>query len=404
MAVYKNDTLIEQSIYGSSRLGLMTASSKAGYRTLGGKKYELSNHLGNVLAVVSDNIHLDQDYTWASVVNVTDYYPFGLAMDGRSVQDSCYRYGFNGKENDPEGMGGGGSTYDYGFRIYSPLIARFLSIDPLTDSYPWYTPYQYAGNKPIRFIDIEGLEEGEPRIFWDWNIDMNNAPDKYKGPLMKESVKSTYTATGYARNNAYYWNKVLEKDANALDRVNANRVKYGGASPKVSPELIAHLKNTKGIDLSSYEGQTLVHHHVNQGRTAVAMPTGDHTEFSGRLHQITRKGKVRSRGGTIGKIGSLLGPLADFSGYLRGDPHNTWVMFSKPDIGEVRFEAGEGFYYTITSAVNNDSFTSVIFQRFSDYRWDDEQKKYVGFGYLDTYTETYDKNTGRSSISKSKEL
>ena len=79
MAVYKNDTLIEQSIYGSSRLGLMTASSKTGYRTLGGKKYELSNHLGNILAVVTDNIHLDQDSTWASVVNVTDYYPFGLA-------------------------------------------------------------------------------------------------------------------------------------------------------------------------------------------------------------------------------------------------------------------------------------------------------------------------------------
>jgi RHS repeat-associated protein len=158
MAVYKNDTLIEQSIYGSSRLGLMTASSKAGYRTLGGKKYELSNHLGNVLAVVSDNIHLDQDSTWASVINTTDYYPFGLAMDGRSVQDSTYRYGFNGKELDSLGMGGGGSTYDYGFRIYNPAIARFLSVDPLMKSYPWYTPYQFAGNKPISSIDVDGLE------------------------------------------------------------------------------------------------------------------------------------------------------------------------------------------------------------------------------------------------------
>src|SRR5690606_10248406 len=103
MGVYKNDTLVEQSIYGSSRLGVMTASSKTGYRTLGGKKYELSNHLGNVMAVVSDNINLDQDSTWVSVVNVTDYYPFGLAMEGRSLQDSAYRYGFNGKEHDQNG-------------------------------------------------------------------------------------------------------------------------------------------------------------------------------------------------------------------------------------------------------------------------------------------------------------
>ena len=35
-------------------------------------------------------------------------------------------------------------------------------MDPLTTEYPWYTPYQFAGNKPIRFIDLEGLEEGDP--------------------------------------------------------------------------------------------------------------------------------------------------------------------------------------------------------------------------------------------------
>lgn len=162
MGVYKNDTLIEQSIYGSSRLGLLTQASKTGYRTLGGKKYELSNHLGNVLAVVSDNINLDQDSTWASVVNVTDYYPFGLAMEGRSLQDSAYRYGFNGKELDGGGEWGGQNNYDYGFRIYNPSIAKFLSVDPLTGSYPWYTPYQFAGNKPIRFIDLDGLEEYDP--------------------------------------------------------------------------------------------------------------------------------------------------------------------------------------------------------------------------------------------------
>jgi len=32
-------------------------------------------------------------------------------------------------------------------------------VDPLTKSYPWYTPYQFAGNKPIIAIDLDGLEE-----------------------------------------------------------------------------------------------------------------------------------------------------------------------------------------------------------------------------------------------------
>lgn len=62
-------------------------------------------------------------------------------------------------------MGGGGSTYDYGFRIYNPAIAKFLSVDPLTASYPELTPYQFASNTPIMFIDIDGLEGGlKPKV------------------------------------------------------------------------------------------------------------------------------------------------------------------------------------------------------------------------------------------------
>ncbi len=35
-----------------------------------------------------------------------------------------------------------------------------MSVDPLFMSYPWFTPYQFAGNDPIRNIDIDGLEGG----------------------------------------------------------------------------------------------------------------------------------------------------------------------------------------------------------------------------------------------------
>ena len=62
------------------------------------------------------------------------------------------------KEKDDE-VKGEGVQYDYGFRIYDSRMAKFLSVDPLTASYPWYTPYQFAGNKPIKFIDLDGLEE-----------------------------------------------------------------------------------------------------------------------------------------------------------------------------------------------------------------------------------------------------
>ncbi|WP_121356798.1 RHS repeat-associated core domain-containing protein [Flavisolibacter nicotianae] len=72
--------------------------------------------------------------------------------------DGGYRYGFNGKEQDPE-VSSDGNQYDYGFRIYDPRIGRFKSVDPLTASYPWYTPYQFAGNKPIMNVDMDGKED-----------------------------------------------------------------------------------------------------------------------------------------------------------------------------------------------------------------------------------------------------
>ncbi len=62
-------------------------------------------------------------------------------------------------EKDDDGEFGSITNYDYGFRIYNPAIGKFLSVDPLTREYPYYTPYQFAGNKPIKFIDLDGLEE-----------------------------------------------------------------------------------------------------------------------------------------------------------------------------------------------------------------------------------------------------
>ena len=80
----------------------------------------------------------------------------------RMSTSRAYRYAFNGKENDNEVKGDGGQQ-DYGMRIYDPRLGRFLSVDPLTSEFPWYTPYQFAGNKPIAFIDLDGAED----IYYD---------------------------------------------------------------------------------------------------------------------------------------------------------------------------------------------------------------------------------------------
>lgn len=69
-----------------------------------------------------------------------------------------YLYGFNGKEKDDETVSTGG-TYDYGMRIYNPALGRFLSVDPLAKEFAFYSPYHFAGNKPISHLDLDGMED-----------------------------------------------------------------------------------------------------------------------------------------------------------------------------------------------------------------------------------------------------
>ena len=54
---------------------------------------------------------------------------------------------------------GEGNFEDYGMRMYNPRIGRFFNIDPLAESYPELTPYQFASNTPLQAVDLDGLEK-----------------------------------------------------------------------------------------------------------------------------------------------------------------------------------------------------------------------------------------------------
>jgi hypothetical protein len=79
---------------------------------------------------------------------------------------------------------------DYGFRIYKPELGKFLSVDPLTQSYPWYTPYQFAGNKPIQYVDVDGLEEG--MSIWQDNL----VRGRVKGVITDKQLAASQNAIG----------------------------------------------------------------------------------------------------------------------------------------------------------------------------------------------------------------
>jgi RHS repeat-associated protein len=78
-----------------------------------------------------------------------------MQMPGRNASTGDYRYGFNGQETDDE-ITGSESHVSYKYRMHDARLGRFLSPDPYLSSFPALTPYQFAINSPIAFIDYAG--------------------------------------------------------------------------------------------------------------------------------------------------------------------------------------------------------------------------------------------------------
>ena len=93
----------------------------------------------------------------------SDYSPFGVELDGRTVSDG-YRFGFQNQEKDDE-VKGEGNSINYTFRMHDPRLGRFFAVDPLSPKYPYNSTYAFSENRLIDGIELEGLEFSK-RMKW----------------------------------------------------------------------------------------------------------------------------------------------------------------------------------------------------------------------------------------------
>lgn len=207
----------------------------------GSRRYELSNHLGNVLVVVSDRkIESDEDYFYAGlgsgykfengtyladvdgeyrqnsgpdgvissysaeVISANDYYAFGSLMPGRSFSGGEYKCGFNGQERDDE-VAGVGNINTAEFWEYDTRLGRRWNLDPVVK--PWMSSYHAFSNKPI------------------WNIDPNGANDGIY--LIDEKTQKEIKVNNQGDNEGYdiYYTGKVNKDGSMSAR-NTSRIVY----------------------------------------------------------------------------------------------------------------------------------------------------------------------------------
>jgi len=117
------------------------------------------------------------------------YLPFGeLFVEQRSTANYYTPYKFSGKEKDEE------TSYSYfGARYYMSDVSIWLSVDPMRDKYPNISPYAYCNWNPVKLVDPNGMEWGEPgdekkqtkdaataKVFY-------NAAEKYKNEFLSKS-------------------------------------------------------------------------------------------------------------------------------------------------------------------------------------------------------------------------
>jgi len=160
---------------------------------------------------------------------------------------SCYRFGYGGHEKNDE-VSGSGNNVDMGDRWLDTRLGRTFKPDVKGHLYPDLSPYSYAANNPIFFIDPDGKEIKPTKTFL-----ASTYGGLYSG-LMKNnssytSILAKYKGSKTFNFTLYYGDKGVSKGANATTS-SSKQITTTTQGEKVLS------KNITGVESNSYYGET----------------------------------------------------------------------------------------------------------------------------------------------------
>ncbi len=92
-----------------------------------------------------------------------------MLVPNRYASSTAYRYGFQGQEKDDE-LKGEGNSINFTYRMHDPRVGRFFTVDPLTNEFPWNSPYAFSENKVINGVELEGLEFDNLKVDFGFKV------------------------------------------------------------------------------------------------------------------------------------------------------------------------------------------------------------------------------------------